>query len=201
MIFREDKSSFSLAAIPLESFQELYEGVWLILIGINEIPPHIGLLSEGKYYSLSTRKVDCGSSLERFLDVLSRKNIPTLFIHLDEKNKAGNNIIAGNKANSVNLVLENIYTDLQPLYNTENTCLSPIKEFFAKYYSSEFAGVTYVFELLGVADKKGLIKECLSFNTTMTVSNLITLAKYTMAQIRCKIAMLSTKSEISFLKS
>jgi hypothetical protein len=201
MIFWENESSFSLEAIPLKSFQELDEGLWLALVGINEVPPHIAILSDSKYYSLSTRKVDCGNSIERILDILYRKNIHTLFIRINTKNKVRNYVVARNEAISINLLLGSIYKDLRPLNNAENTCLSPVKEFFASYYSEDFSNVNYVFELLALAERKGLIKECSTINTIENESNRITLPKYTMAQIRNKISALYFKSEIPLYKS
>jgi len=181
MIFFEDDTSFSFNSTSFQSKEQLNKGLWLILIGVNDIP-HIALLHEGDYYSLSTRKVDCGSSLERLLNVLERKNVPTLFIQIEE-----DNIIARNEATSV--LLLKTYKDLKPLGITKNTCLSPIKEFFTKYYSEDFAHVNYVFELLALAEKKNLLKECITVNI---LSNKITLPKYTMAQIRDTITKLST---------
>jgi hypothetical protein len=178
MIFGEDGNSYSLHATPLKTEAELNNGLWLVVAGINDIPPHIAILSEGKYYSLSVRKVDSGSSLSRFINTLRRKHIPALFIQLSTKNDAS-------------LCLEKTYTDLPLLSNTENTCLSPIKKFFAEYYYPDFASANYVFELLAMAEKKKLIIKCISLFCENTNSNMITLPKYTMLQIRNKIDTLS----------
>ena len=187
MIFSEDATGFSLDATPLKSEEQLKNGLWLTLVGINETPPHIAFISNGSYYSLSARKVDCGSSLSRFLNVLERRYIPILFVHI-----LTDKVIAGNEAISVNLLVEKIYKDLYPLENTENTCLSPIKALFSEYYSDEFSNVNYVFELLALAEKKGLIKECASLFCGDANSNIVTLPKYTMAQIKNKIQEISS---------
>src|SRR5579862_8414144 len=123
MSFSENDTGFSLSAAPLKSIQELNTGLWLVLVGVDETPPHIALISGGKYYSLSARKVDCGSSLERFAGILERKHVPTLFIGI----KANGNAISA--------ILEDIYKDLRPLEKTGNTCLMPIRIFFGANYS------------------------------------------------------------------
>jgi hypothetical protein len=179
MIFSEDDISFSLNVRLLKSEAELNNGLWLILVAINGTPPHIALINEAKYYSLSTRKVDCGNSLEKFISVIERKHIPTLFVHIEIKK-------------NIDLSLEKIYRDLQPLGNSENTCLSPIKELFAGNISPKFASTNYVFELLSMAEKMSLIKECLCVFCQDTNSNSITLPKYTMAQIKTKIQAISS---------
>jgi len=196
MSFYENDSSFSLDTTSLDSTEKLGSGLWLVLVGINEIPPHIALISEGKYYSLSARKVDCGTSLERLTNTLERKQIPTLFVNIEEKTTESANAIASSDNYRGEAIpvksLQKIYKDLQPLGNSENTCLSPIKDFFAECYSREFTRISYVFELLALCEKKGLLKECLSLYAENTNSNRITLPKYTMAQIRNKINTLST---------
>lgn len=183
MIFFEDENSFTLNSTPFKSETEFATGLWLTLVGTNEIPPHIALISDGKYYSLSAYKVDCGSPVERVINILERKQIPSLFIQF--------------KTTVVGLQnfepLQWIYKNLQPLESIDNTCLSPIKEFFTENISNDFADVNYVFELLALSENKGLIKECISLFCENTNSNRITLPKYTKVQIRNKIHELSSK--------
>lgn len=180
MIFFEDDKSFSFHANPFNPQTDLSNGLWLTLVGITKTPPHVALISEGKYYSLSARKVDCGSPLERYINTIERKHIPTLFIRIEIKNNPPS-------------TLEKFYKNLQPLCNAEDTCLSPIKDFFAEYYSNGFVAVNYVFELLALAQKQGLIQECVSLFCEETPSNIITLQKYTMAQIKNTIYTLTSQ--------
>jgi len=177
MIFIEDDTSYVLHASPIDSGAILNEGLWLTLIGTNEIPPHIGLINERKYYSLSVHKVDCGSPSERLINMLNRKNIPTLFAHIESRNNTG-------------FFLEKFYKDLHLLGNNGNTCLSPIKQFFTQCYSADFYQINYVFELLALAEKKNLLKECKSLFCESTGRNNVTLPKYTMLAINNKIRML-----------
>jgi len=174
MSFSEDAKSFSLEINPLKSEEQLSSGLWLVLAGINETPPHIAIVNEGKYYSLSTRKIDNGSPLERFMNTINRKSIPTVFVHIES-------------TSNYEPLLQSIYTDIQLLGNNEDTCLSPIKDFFTIYFSPEFSKVNYIFELLALAERKSLIKECITLFPENTSSNNITLPKYTMAQIRNRI--------------
>lgn len=180
MIFSEDTNSFSLKVTPTKSGEIFHSGLWLILTGINETPPHIALVVMGKYYSLSTRKVDCGTSLERFMNTLERKHIPTLFIQIEIK------------ANLI-LLVEDIYKDLKPLKDTKSTCLSPIKQLFANAYSQDFLKVDYVFELIALAEQQQLVKECISVFCNDTDSKSITLPKYNMKQIKNRITEIASR--------
>jgi|GEM_PF-1270253 len=191
MIFEQDKNGFSLKTTSLQNIEKLYSGLWLALVATHETPPHIALISDGNYYSLSARKVDIGTPVERFIHTIERKHIPTIFIRIEN-----NNVIVKNKAISATQILQNTYGNLQPLKNIETTCLSPIKQTFAAFYSSQFLQVNYVFELLAIAEQHGLLKECVSLFNGDCNSNLITLPKYTMEQIRNKIHEIASQIPI-----
>jgi hypothetical protein len=179
--------------------EQLKSGLWLILVGVNEIPPHIAIINEGKYYSQSARKVDCGTTFEKLMNAIQRKRIPTVLINIGIST-----VIARKEAPhfygmpqhcgtiSTNLLLEKIYKNLQPLGNAENTCLTPIRLFFSEYCSDEFKNANYVFELLALAEKKGLLKESVSLFCGDSNSNVVTLPKYTIAQIKNKIREISS---------
>jgi hypothetical protein len=187
MIFEQDDHSFSLRATSLQNIEKLYSGLWLVLVAVHETPPHIALISDGNYYSLSTRKVDNGSPVERFIPAIERKHVPTLFVRIENNNVIASPDSYRDKAISINTQLQSTYKELQPLKNTETTCLSPIKQFFANCYFPQFLHINYVFELLALAEQEGLLKECVSLFCDDSNSNLITLPKYTMEQIRNKI--------------
>lgn len=181
MIFSESDTSFSLFVSPFQSEDELNTGLWLLLIGVNETPPHIALISEGKYYSVSTRKVDCGTPAENFLNAIERKRIPTLFI----------NVVAGNNPE----LLQKIYSGLKPLGDEKTTCLTPIREFFAAFTSAEFKKINYVIDLLSIAERNDMLSKCISFFCNPSETNNVTLPKYTLVQIRTKIHELSSKHQ------
>lgn len=185
-MFTENNTGFSLEVTPLKSIDILYSELWLVLTGIHEIPPHIALISDGKYYAVSVRKVDCGTPLSRFVNTLERKHIPTLFVKID----AGSTSIDEAQ-------LQSIFSHLQPLKNTGDTCLAPIRNFFATYFSPGYAHIKYVFELLAIAQKQKLIKKCSAIFTNGNNLNRITLQKYTMEQIKDKIHSLSAQINLS----
>jgi hypothetical protein len=194
MIFSEDDSSYSLKITPFTPETKFDMGMWLVIAGTNEIPPHIALISDGKYYSVSTRKIDRGTSLERFMNTIERKQVPAIFLRILNEKPERTDIIARNEAISSNTLLQSIYENLNPLGINEHTCLSPIKTFFAEYYSPDFATVNFVFELLALAKNKGLIKQCFSLFSEPSHPNNITLPKYSMADIQNKIKELSLQT-------
>ncbi len=188
MIFSEDANSFSLTANPLKSKEQLNSGLWLVLVGVHETPPHIALVYSEKYYSLSAKKVDCGTSVERFFGVLERKQIPALFVRIQS-----DNFIAGKEP--IPAIIAKNYNDHTLLGNSSQTCLSPIKQFFKENVSGEFETINYVYELLALAQNKNLLIECLSLYFEAAIAkSIITLPKYTMVQIRNRIDQLAQQT-------
>jgi hypothetical protein len=179
VIFFDDRKSYSLAVKAPISANDLNIGLWLVLAGVSEIPPHIALIENGKYYSVSARKVKAGEPVDKFLRAISRNSLPTLFISIVPPQTGGSR------------GAEFCFNSYPVLGNGDHSCLSPISDFFAKNYSNEFANTSLVFELLALAQEQELLLECKGIylpqleeeRNTMR----LTLPKYTHGQIREKI--------------
>ena len=167
-IFSEDKENYSLKISGVSS-EDVNEGLWLVLAGVNDIPPHIALISEGKYYSVSARKVEVGVDMSTFLKAISRKNLPTLFFGIKSTNTMG---------------LKEAFQKYPTLGNGPHSCLWPVRDFFAEAFSQEYAKANLVFELLALAQKQQILLECKSLYIE---GKTITLPKYTSEQIRERI--------------
>jgi hypothetical protein len=174
-----------MEASQLLSPEELFSGLWLIMAGVDDIPPHIALLNEGKYYSVSARKVDIGSPLENLLKAISRKNVPTLFIKFPQPA-------------SQLIDLEGIFEQYPTLgtpiqnsaFNIEHfSCLWPVRDFFANAFGVKYSKATLVFELLKMAQDDNIILGCKSLfvDEPIFANGLVTLPKYTQEQIRERI--------------
>jgi len=174
MLFTEYNNNYSLKVSQLASPDELNTGLWLCLIGTHEIPPHIALINDAKYYSVTTNRIKVGEPIEKILKAISRKTLPTVFVSI----KPGKN---------VGDILEESFKAYPTLGNGEHSCLSPISEFFAKIYSSEFGSQHLVFDALSLAEKNKMLVECKSLFIDKLDNGVLHLPKYTHAQIRHKI--------------
>jgi hypothetical protein len=186
VIFSDDRKSYSLAVKAPISTIGMNKGLWLVLAGVNEIPPHIALIQDGKYYSISARKVKVGEPIEKFLKAISRNSLPTLFISIAFHQTGG---LRG---------AEEFFNSYPVLGNGDHSCLSPVSDFFAKNYSSEFSNTLLVFELLALAQEQDLLLECKGMYIPLleeaegkTVR--LTLPKYTHEHIREKINSILSK--------
>lgn len=80
----------------------------------DQIPPHIGFSSENKFYSLKVSGKDEQLDVQHVLELIHRKNIPSLFIRLQS---------------FIPLTeVENVYKHVERAVYGSVTCLTPIKE-------------------------------------------------------------------------
>lgn len=177
--FIEHKENYSLVVEKLQSPDLLNTGLWMVLAGINEIPPHIALINNGKYYSISARKIEVGEPIEKFLKAISRRTLPTVFVGI----KPGNE--------DIEQELREAFSHYPTLGNGEHSCLWPVRDFFAKAFSPEYASCSLVFELLAITQQQGLLIDCKALFDEGDGSQL-SLPKYSVAQIREKINSILT---------
>ncbi|MCT4580083.1 MAG: hypothetical protein N4A35_01585 [Flavobacteriales bacterium] len=97
--------------------QHLESGFFLCLIATNKIPPHIAIIANGKYYSVSVRGVKIAVDYQSLLKTIHHKKIPSLFIQLAiEPNFQA---------------LKKAYGQYPKLTEKES-CLFPIRDYFQK---------------------------------------------------------------------
>lgn len=191
-MFKEEHNSYSLVATPVTLTTQLYSGLHLVLAGIDGIPPHIALLYNGKYFSVSTRKVDVGIPAENFIKAIKRHNTPVAFVQI----KFPFQDIFTGEQDPMFLLLSKTFGKYPVLGSGQHSCLWPICDFFANVFSPEFSKCSLVFEILALAQQQNLLAECKIMFTNNTLlegdgrvrsETAITLPKYTHDQIRQKI--------------
>lgn len=65
-------------------FKRLEDNVsYLVIMGIDKIPPHIGFIDNGKYFSESSRGGKFDYRADKLINALVRKNVKSLFVMLD----------------------------------------------------------------------------------------------------------------------
>ena len=80
----------------------------------DKIPPHIGISSEDKYFSLKANGKDDGMSVDTVIELINKKSITSLCFQLK------------NKSNLKAII--DVYDSFSVTKPNETTCLNPIKE-------------------------------------------------------------------------
>lgn len=108
-------SELNLIEINRNNVSMLNEGVFISVIHADKIPPHIGLVTNGKFYSLKTNGKDNGIELVSLLKILESKNIATLFYLINSTNI------------DFKVKVEKIFNEFDQI-PTDGTCLRPINQ-------------------------------------------------------------------------
>ena len=106
---------------------DLNKDIWLVAMHANRIPPHIGLLINGNYNSLTIKGHELNVSLEALLKTISQKKIESVFIKLKK-----NPVFSFDHQLEM---LQDMISKFGPVRQYEATCLSPIKLFFEHFYA------------------------------------------------------------------
>jgi phosphopantetheine adenylyltransferase len=113
-----ETSAFNAAALNKDS--------WLVILHANRIPPHIGLLINGNYNSLTIKGHELNVSIEALLKTISQKKIESIFINLKKHP-------VFSLDHQLNMFQEMV-KNFDQVKQDHATCLTPIKLFFQEFY-------------------------------------------------------------------
>ncbi len=136
--------------------QDLSKGLYITVLHATRIPPHIGIIADKSYHSLSIKGQDINTPIAALIKNSTIRKIPSLFVK-----------IKSHPTFSDIYLREHFITNVQQFERVDigvATCLSPIKLFFEEVYNVPMKGVNYLFELLPVLESEGLIESIFSLN-------------------------------------
>lgn len=158
---------------------------FIFMFRTTKIPPHLGVVVEGKVYDITVNGPTVGLEVSQFLRLIHQKSIETLFIQLD---------LHHTNFNKKDLIEEKIvkYKQVTELV----TCLTPIKEIVSEFYQINVSKVNFIFELLPLLSKKKLITNVYHLNMGKQIENSVfRLKKYTMEDIQESIRCLKNRKK------
>jgi hypothetical protein len=122
------------------SEDELSNGVFMVVMHATRIPPHIGLIIDKHYHSLTIKGCDIDTPVRALIKNIEQRKIPSLFIKIKP-----------------HAVFSNAYMREHFILNIKQfprvdkdvaTCLSPIKLFFDEVYDVRMQEINFLFDLL-----------------------------------------------------
>jgi hypothetical protein len=156
---------------PLEEFSKLEEKNWLWILHSDKIPPHIGISSEGKYYSLKVNGKDNGIPVNQVLQLLEKKRIKSILVSL-------------NLSLSSSILIET-FSEYDKAKGKEISCLSPIKRCVLPNTSANKLS-----ELLHFLHQQGKLADVFGLHLTNGTQGIL---HYEPADIEKRIALLNVK--------
>jgi hypothetical protein len=125
-------------------FKEIdLKATYLVIFNIDKTPPHLALIKNNQYYSITIKEVELGIDIKPIIQLVTKKKIPTLFIEIDD--------------NFDNI--KEVFNTFDSLKNTTITCLTPIKKYLSQQYDFKPENVYVIFDLLNqIKDKNGIVR-------------------------------------------
>src|ERR1035437_2846562 len=129
---------------------DLLKGLYIVVIHATRIPPHIGIISNNFYHSLTIKGHEINVPVEVLIRNTTQRKIPSLFIKIKK-----------HPIFSYDYLNEHFISNVKqfPIVDVGvATCLSPVKLFFEEAFTLPMNNVNYLYELLPIIEKKKLIE-------------------------------------------
>lgn len=126
--------------VSLQSTDELKAGFFLCVLHADKIPPHVGCIIDGQFYSLKVSGKDHAVDVSALFKAITLKKVPTLFIGINKEIPSAS--------------VEHIYGKYTSIEVGQNTCLSPMIDLFKCHDR-----VQKLSDLLRLLQEESLLKE------------------------------------------
>jgi hypothetical protein len=141
-----------------KSFDEadLQRGVFLTILHATRTPPHIGLIIDKQYHSLTIKGAELNVATASLVRTIHQRKIPTVFIQLQP-----------HATYSAAYLKEHFILNIQEFPKVDvniATCLSPIKRFLEETYLLSLQQINYLYELIPFLDEAQLILSTAALN-------------------------------------
>lgn len=173
-------AEFATLSVPTNPVNEpsLEKGIYLCLLHAKRIPPHIGIIINGNYHSLTIKGTEPNVPLKALLKTISQKKIETIFLKIKP-----HPVFSVEHLNAMFLEILKPYTSIK---NNELTCLSPLKEFFYEFYAVPKSDKDIIFTFINRLHNNNFILEANSLNLTLE-SGQVQIPVYSQEELNNKI--------------
>lgn len=129
---------------------DLMKGAYIAITHATRVPPHIGMIINNKYHSLTVKGQETDKNVHALVKNSIIRKIPSVFIKVKQHSTF-----------SYEYLNEHFISNVQQFTKVEAgkaTCLSPVKLFFEEVYGLPLEKINYIFDLLPLLEKQGLIE-------------------------------------------
>lgn len=170
------------------SLEKLQKGLYIFIYRASRIPPHLGILLNGKIYDISMQGPNIAIPVIEFYQTIGKRKMETIFIEL--------------QLPVFNNFIDEILVDCINKYqkvSEEISCLFPIREFLASvFYNPKMDKADFIFELTPILEEHKLIKNITQLNLAKKINaNTLTLNTYNKEDIKNCIAAINRKEELA----
>lgn len=125
-----------------ENFTEevLHKDTWIVILNASRTPPHVGIMINGNYNSLTIKGHELNISSSVLLKIIQQKKIESLFIKLKQHPVFSNEFQKE--------ICQHYIKQFIQVKANEASCLSPIKLFLQEFYAVSEIKQELLFELI-----------------------------------------------------
>jgi hypothetical protein len=150
---------------------------WLIILHASRIPPHVGLIINGTYSSLTIKGHELNVSSEALLKTISQKKIETIAIQFIKQPVFS---LEYQKE-----IFEHHIRQFKKVEKNEATCLSPVKLFLEEFYALPNQKHELLFDVIQHLKQNHYIYNTIGFNVDdKLMKNEFSLPFYTNNQLQ-----------------
>jgi hypothetical protein len=170
-------------SLVYENFQDssvFNKGTWLVVLHASRIPPHVGLMIDGNYNSLTIKERELNVNVAPLLKAISQKKIEALFLKLLK-----HPVFSTDHQLSVFQEQLNQFTAVK---QGEATCLSPLKLFFEEFYAVPNNKEQLFFDFVDILYRNEYVVNAIGVNLPETKNKIFHLPHYTNEELQERIA-------------
>lgn len=134
------QSPYTLNISDSFSEDQLYKNTWLVILHASRTPPHIGVLIDGNYNSLTIKGHELNIDIKVLLKTIQQKKIETLFVKLKK-----HPVFSLDYQKEICQFYIKQFTQVKA---NEASCLNPIKLFLQEFYAIQENSHELLFELI-----------------------------------------------------
>jgi hypothetical protein len=129
---------------------------WLVILHALRVPPHVGLMIDGNYNSLTIKGHELNVNCEVLLKAIQQKKIETVFLRLEKHPVFSNGHLLE--------VFQHLVQQFPYVKQGVATCLHPLKDFFSEFYALQKNENELLFQLEARLEENEYIRQRIFLN-------------------------------------
>ena len=156
----------------------LTKGLFICILHVKRVPPHIGIIIDGKYHSLTIKGIEPNIAISTLQRTIQQQKIESVFLKI-----APHPVFSNDHMNSMFLEILKKYPQIR---SDEVTCLSPLKDFFDEFYAINSSKNDIIIDLLKRMTANNFIIQAYSLNLSLE-NNTLSIPVYSQQELNEKI--------------
>ncbi|MFL5752058.1 MAG: hypothetical protein ACJ76F_01520 [Bacteroidia bacterium] len=180
-----ETSTYSIAINSVFHSDKLQKGLWIVLVNASRIPPHVGMIFNGKYNSLNVTGQETDINVLALVKRLELQKIKSVFIKLKQ-----------HPVFSLDYLHEHFKIQVEKYEKVESgiaTCFTPVRTFFTENYALHEQELEYLYHLFPALYEQEVISEAFTLNMEKTWGGHFHIKAYSMQDIDDKLNGINRK--------